>query len=68
MLPCTGCVSYTGYLAYGNSKGETRGRIRHKSNSKRVVRILEEKNVDTKKESPKQGQTIAEDLTIKLPE
>ena len=23
-LPCTGCVSHTGYLEHGNSKGEAR--------------------------------------------
>ena len=31
------CVSHTGYLAHGNSKGETRGRSRNKNNSKRGV-------------------------------
>ena len=35
-------------------------------NSKRVVKNLKERNVDTKKKSPKQGLTSAEDLTIKL--
>ena len=28
------------YLAHGNSKGEERGRSRHKNNSRRVVRNL----------------------------
>ena len=32
--------SYTGYIAYGNSKGEPR-RSRHKNNSKIVVSNLE---------------------------
>ena len=36
-IPCTGCVSHTGYLSHGNSKGEERGRSRHKNNSKTVV-------------------------------
>ena len=47
-IPCPGCVSHSGYLAHGNSKGEVRGRNRHKSNTRRVVRILEERNVGTK--------------------
>ena len=44
-IPWTGCVSYTGYDAYGNSKGETRGRIRNKYNSKLGVRKTEERKV-----------------------
>ena len=61
-------VSHTGYLAYGNSKGETRGRSRPKNNSKRVVRNREERNVGTKRKSPKQGLTSAKDLTTELPD
>ena len=45
----------------GNSKGEARGRNRHKSN---IVKILEERNAGTNEKSPKQGLTIAKDLTI----
>ena len=40
----------------------------NKSNSKRVVRNLEEKNVDTKGNSAKQDLTSAEDITMGLPE
>ena len=40
----------------------------NKSDSKRIVRNLEERNVGTKGKSPKQGLTSAEDLTIELPE
>ena len=67
-IPCTRCVSHTGYLAHGNSEGEARGRNRHENNSNRVARNLEEKNVGTKAKSPKQGPTSAKDLTIELPE
>ena len=59
----SGCVSHTGYLAHGNSKGKERGRSRYKNNSERVVRNVEERNVSTKEKSPKQG---AEELTIEL--
>ena len=51
----------------GNSKGETRGRNRHKNNA-RVKRNLEERNVGTKRKNPKQGLISAKDLTIELPE
>ena len=61
------CVSHTVYLAHGNSKGEARGRNRHKNNA-RVVRNLEERNVGTKGKSPKQGLISAMDLPIELPE
>ena len=61
-------VSHTVYLVHENSKGETRGRNRHKNNSKRVVRNLEERNVGTKVISPKQRITNIKDLTIELPE
>ena len=63
------CVFYTGYLAHGNSKGEIRGRSRHRNNSKRVVRNLEERNVGTiRGKSSKQGITSSKDLSIELPE
>ena len=55
------------YLAHGNSKGEVRGRNRHKNNE-RVVRNLEKKNVDMKEKSPEQDLTSAKNLTIELPE
>ena len=65
--PKTKCVSHTGYLAHGNSKDEVRGRNRHEYNSKSTVRNMEERKVDTKGKSPKQGLAIVEDLTIELP-
>ena len=37
------------YLAHGNSKVEVRERSRHKNNSKRVVRNLDEMYVATKR-------------------
>ena len=62
----TRCVSYTRYLAHGNSKGEARERSRHKNNV-RVVKNLEERNVDTiRRKSPKQGLISAKDLSIEL--
>ena len=59
---------YLGYLAHENSKGKARIRSRHENNSKRVVKHLEERNVDTKKKSPKQGLASAKNLTMELPE
>ena len=60
---------YTGYLAHENSKEEARGRSRHQGNSKRVVRNMDDRNVGTKGESPKQGLTSAEDpINIKFTE
>ena len=56
------------YPIHENSKSEARGRSRHKSKSKRVVRNLEERNVSTKVKSLKQGLTSAKDLTTELPE
>ena len=47
-IPCTRCVSHTVYLAHEDNKGEARGRSRHKKNSKRFVRNLEERNEGTK--------------------
>ena len=38
-IPCTRCVSHSGYFAHGDSKNETRERIRHQ-NSK-IVKIME---------------------------
>ena len=46
------------------SKGEARGRNRHKSNSNRVVRNLEERNVGTKGKNPKQDLISAKDLPM----
>ena len=54
-------------VSHGNSKGEARGRSRHKNNV-RVARSLEERNVGMKGKSPKQDLTSAKDLTIGLPE
>ena len=61
-------ASNTGYLAYENSKGDTRGRHRYQTNSKGVVRNMKERYVGTKGNSPKQGLTSAKDLTVQLPE
>ena len=61
-LSCTSCDHIS-----GNSKGEARGRSRHKSNS-RVVKNLEERNLGTKEKSFNQGLTNAKDLTIELSE
>ena len=58
--------SQIGYLTHGNSKGEAKGRNRHKNNA-RVVRILEELERGTKGKSPKQGLTNVKNLTIYLP-
>ena len=61
------CVSHTGYLAHGNSKGEARGRKQTRIIVKRVLRNnLEEWNVGTKRKSRKQDLTTAKDLTIEL--
>ena len=38
-IPCTRCVSHSRYLAHENSKGETRGRSRHKNNNN-IVRNM----------------------------
>ena len=48
-----------------NSKGEARGRNRHKNNA-RVVRNLEERNVGTKGKNSKQGLICDKNLTIEL--
>ena len=57
-----------GYLTHGDSKGDARGRSKHMSNSKRVARYMEGKNVSTKQgKSFKQVLTCIKDLTIKLP-
>ena len=60
------CVSHTGYLTHGNSKGEAIGICRHKDNSKRVIRNIEERNVGTSIKYPKQGLIASDDLTIIL--
>ena len=57
-IPCTRCVSHTGYIAHGNSKGETIGRSRHKNNGERRVGNMEEMNVDTKGKSPAKSSVI----------
>ena len=43
-VPCTRCVSHTGYLAHGNSKDKTRGR-----NPRIIAKEydIEERNVGT---------------------
>ena len=51
-----------------DSKGEARERSRHKNNSKRVVKNMDERKVVTKGKSLKQDLTSAADLTIELPE
>ena len=35
--PMQRCVSHTRYFAHENSKGEERGKIRHKNHNKRVI-------------------------------
>ena len=59
-------VCHTVYLAHGNSNGEIRERSRHQTESKIVVRNLEERNVGTKEKSPRQGPTSAIDLLLSL--
>ena len=55
-------------IPHRNSKGQTKIRIRYQSNSKRVVRNLEERNVGTEGgKSAKQDLTSDNDLTIELP-
>ena len=49
-------------------KGKARERSRHKNNSKRVVKNMDERKVVTKGKSLKQDLTSAADLTIELPE
>ena len=78
-ITCTVRVSRTVYPAHGNSKEVARGkktdkrviareRSGHNSNSKRVVRNPKETNVGMKGNSPKQGLTRADDITIELSE
>ena len=59
------------YLTQYTSRMET-ARVKQEEetdkNNARVVRNLEERNVDTKGKSPKQGLINAKDLTIELPE
>ena len=61
-----GVCTHTGYLAHGSSKGEARGRNRHKNNSKRGVRNMEEMKVVGNRERPKQSLVSAKDLTRDL--
>ena len=73
-IPCTRSVSHTEYLAYENSKGEARGKSRHKSNSKGGVRNMEGRNVGTNEkilkakadwnQDFKKGQTSAKVSTL----
>ena len=53
-------VCIPAYLAHGNSKGEARGKNRHKNNA-RAVRNLKKINLGMKE---KQNLTSAKDLTI----
>ena len=62
------CVSHTGYIAHGIARVKQKEGARHQNNNKRVARYLEERNASTRRESPKQGLTSTEDLTIMLPE
>ena len=58
-----------GYLAHGKSKNEARGRNRHKKNSQRGVRNMEERNVGTiRGKGSKRGLTRTRIQTIMLPE
>ena len=50
---CTGCVSNTGYLAHGDSKGEARGRRRHKNNSRVVRNLRQERGHEEEKSQTK---------------
>ena len=66
-IPCTRSVSHTGYLAHGNSKSETRGRIRHQNNGKRSsIKYEMKERGHENKESRKQELTITKDLAIEL--
>ena len=60
-------ATHTGFLAHGNSKGDTRGRSKPQNSIKRAVRNLEERNVVTKGKSNKEGLTSAEVLTNLTP-
>ena len=56
------CIPHS-ILAHGNSKGEARGKNRHKNkNNAKVVRNLKERNVRSKGKSPKQDLTSANDI------
>ena len=69
MFPCARCVSHTGNLVCGCIKGEARGSSRYQNNSRKVIRNMENRNVET---TPwkilKRGLISAKDQTIKLPE
>ena len=50
------CIPHTVYIAHRNSKGEIRGRSRHKNNCKRFAKKnLEEMNVSTRGNVPNKG-------------
>ena len=63
-VPCTRCLSSTGYLAHGNSEDSTRVKNRNMNNSMRGLIDIKEWNVVSKRKSPKQGLTSATPLTI----
>ena len=63
-IPCTRCVSHTGYGSHGNSKGEIRGRSRHDNHSKIVARKMGERNVGTIRGRVGKVQLSPKDLTI----
>ena len=50
----------------GTARTKGKGKNRHRNNSKIVVRNLEERNVGTKENSPKQGLISGKDLIIEL--
>ena len=52
---------------HGNSKAEAKGRSSYQNHCERVVKNIEERNVDMKWKSSKQGLASAEDLTINAP-
>ena len=66
-IPHTMC-SHIGYLAQGNNKDEERGRSGHKNNIARDSLKTEGMERRHEGRSPKQGITVAKDLTIELPE
>ena len=59
-------MQYTSRMGTVGVKQERRNR--HKSNSRRVVKNLEERKVGMKGKSPKQSLTCAKDLNIELSE
>ena len=65
-LSCTKCVSHTGYLTHGNSKGESRRRSRYKNYIKQIKYGRKERG-HYKGESPNEGLNSTKDLTVMLP-